>query len=732
MTNESLAGRNVRRLRKILETLLEPSAIPETHGPHRVLAIQTIQFYLLHRPFFKRSTTKKKVFKMTWTSNKLQGLPLRKLFAQHAALLPAFSADIMDNITIARRVVPSYGRSIFNFAKVARNAAMWNPPATCDCTTRFPRANTRKGHVCTGDLSELFDEGHSSALLSIFQLGPNERPEQTGNLLNTFGSDLTEWIESQIRQAGHFEINLEPAEFQEWKEKITAGWKDFIASRPTSTTSTSPQLATNPALMAELREIQQRIMLGLIDKTSNNTGAMCINLDNDETTGQLEDADIYEFIDKTEAEVIDDIVAGCATFGVVVGKDHWKLSYLYPAIKWHSNGYRFIAGGSSIAMTDLAVVLDTILKHTLQTLRVKDDASLRATGIRRFFVVERPEEVAQYLRRTETGRPPKDRARLRRRIDSRDFKTLYTTLPLLDLIDKVFRTVCAAFEYLKIDRIWVHREYERVPWIAEPPETNTRSGGTHHSNNSHVYALPEIKRMLKFVVENTFIMNGGRIFRQILGLPMGINPAPTAANLYLHWYEADFIDTLVAYGQTAKAKDYNLTFRLIDDLLALDNPHIDKDLQSCDLFGGIYCQWLYQGLTPTNADTVESEGTFAGILLQVTPDLRIKTTIFDKRRAFPFQVLRYVNPTSTSPRDMLAGIFVGQLHRCEEICADYDDFCKEAAIVADIMLRKGCDRKMIEQKFVTFCGARAGPHYRTPLRRLQDFFEAEIKRQSQA
>jgi hypothetical protein len=44
---------------------------------------------------------------------------------------------------------------------------------------------------------------------------------------------------------------------------------------------------------------------------------------------------------------------------------------------------------------------------------------------------------------------------------------------------------------------------------------------------------------------NIFVMFGGRVFQQTVGIPMGTNCAPLLADLFLYSYEADFIQGLL-------------------------------------------------------------------------------------------------------------------------------------------------------------------------------------------
>ena len=60
---------------------------------------------------------------------------------------------------------------------------------------------------------------------------------------------------------------------------------------------------------------------------------------------------------------------------------------------------------------------------------------------------------------------------------------------------------------------------------------------------------------------------------------MGTNCAPLLADLFLYSYEAEFIQQLLKDGKKNVAKNFNFTFRYIDDVLSINNndfQHICK------------------------------------------------------------------------------------------------------------------------------------------------------------
>jgi hypothetical protein len=75
--------------------------------------------------------------------------------------------------------------------------------------------------------------------------------------------------------------------------------------------------------------------------------------------------------------------------------------------------------------------------------------------------------------------------------------------------------------------------------------------------------------MLQFFVHSIFVKLGGRIFTQIIGIPMGTN---CATFLLICSYSLIRQD-LNKNKRNAKAKVINLTFRYTDDALSINHPN---------------------------------------------------------------------------------------------------------------------------------------------------------------
>ena len=57
---------------------------------------------------------------------------------------------------------------------------------------------------------------------------------------------------------------------------------------------------------------------------------------------------------------------------------------------------------------------------------------------------------------------------------------------------------------------------------------------------------------LNYLIDNSYVTYQGKIYRQVIGIPMGTNAAPQIANAYLHVYEYEYIKRLIEQGDIQK------------------------------------------------------------------------------------------------------------------------------------------------------------------------------------
>ena len=63
---------------------------------------------------------------------------------------------------------------------------------------------------------------------------------------------------------------------------------------------------------------------------------------------------------------------------------------------------------------------------------------------------------------------------------------------------------------------------------------------------------------LIYLLDNIYIRFGNKLYRQIVGIPMGTNCAPLIAYLFLFCYERDFMTSLSDVKQLKLLKHLNL------------------------------------------------------------------------------------------------------------------------------------------------------------------------------
>ena len=71
---------------------------------------------------------------------------------------------------------------------------------------------------------------------------------------------------------------------------------------------------------------------------------------------------------------------------------------------------------------------------------------------------------------------------------------------------------------------------------------------------------------LSLLLDNIYIRFGSKLYRLIVGIPMGTNCAPLVADIFLFCYERDFMLSLSEDIQTDVIEAFNSTSRYLDDL----------------------------------------------------------------------------------------------------------------------------------------------------------------------
>ena len=156
---------------------------------------------------------------------------------------------------------------------------------------------------------------------------------------------------------------------------------------------------------------------------------------------------------------------------------------------------------------------------------------------------------------------------------------------------------------------------------------------------------------------------GTKLYRQIVGFPMGTNFAPLVADLFLFCYERDFMKNLYSHNQADVIKAFNLTSRYLDDLLNIDNSY----------FVGMVNQIYPPELQLNKANTSDTEAPFLDLHLSISNSL-VSSKIYDKRDDFDFDIVNFPFLDGDVPRRPSYGVYISQLIRFARVCSHVDDF----------------------------------------------------------
>ena len=96
-----------------------------------------------------------------------------------------------------------------------------------------------------------------------------------------------------------------------------------------------------------------------------------------------------------------------------------------------------------------------------------------------------------------------------------------------------------------------------------------------HYRGYHLWSCQNECDALSFLLDNIFIRFDTKLYRQIVGIPIGTNFAPLIADLFLFFNERDFMKDLSSDNQVDVIKAFSSTSRYLDDLLNIDNSYFE-------------------------------------------------------------------------------------------------------------------------------------------------------------
>ena len=256
-------------------------------------------------------------------------------------------------------------------------------------------------------------------------------------------------------------------------------------------------------------------------------------------------------------------------------------------------------------------------------------------------------------------------------ISTFDFSTLYTKIPHDKLIKELAEVIDFVFDAGSSKYIAISQN-DKAYWSRTKPKSSIS------------FSRSSLKTAVKHLIKNCFFKAGNVVMCQVIGIPMGIDPAPFWANLFLYQYEQRYMTQLIEQDKV-KARHFHSTKRFIDDLCAVNDGNVFES--------------VYREIYPDELELkVEHSGYHASFL---NLDISIRDGIFvyklfDKRDAFPFSIVRMPHKDSNMPESIFYSSFVGELLRIARSTLLFEDLKVKAKVFIDRMRRQGAENAKLD------------------------------------
>ena len=517
----------------------------------------------------------------------------------------------------------------------------------------------------TGDLRII----QNKELKELIQKGPNFREPKTINWKRS-RKVIEEGLDICSSKFTAADPNLSEEGMKPWKTEILnkVDSKIRLLRRKLKYQKMNPVLR-RPEVVEYLKLLHDKFVLVPIDKASNNIAIICKRYYVEVILKEIGHIgagnSTYEKIERSVEDIVEENCEYAEHSGFKVDETEKKLPIMYwiPKMHKHPSASRFIIASKKCSTKQISKAVSNAFKLIFHQIENFHKKAKFLKNYNKFWILQNTEPILDIIKNINRRKRAKS-------ISTYDFSTLYTKLPHDKLIIELCKLIDFVFEagdknYIKINR------WGKAYWGKK-------------SKDSTGYTRNSLKVAVKHLIENCFFSVGNTVLRQAIGIPMGIDPAPFWANLFLYAYESSYVSDLIATDKV-KARHFHSTKRFIDDLCALND-------------GGEFGR-SYKDIYPNELELkVEHSGVHASFLsLDITiSDGIFVYKLFDKRDAFPFSIVRMPHKDSNMPESIFYSSFVGELLRVARSTLLFVDSKSKTDIFIQRMRSQGANLKKLD------------------------------------
>ena len=195
------------------------------------------------------------------------------------------------------------------------------------------------------------------------------------------------------------------------------------------------------------------------------------------------------------------------------------------------------------------------------------------------------------------------------------------------------------------------------------PVTKDRLSSLLETQNDINFGLVKMCEALIYLLDNIYIIFGTKLYREIVGIPMGTNCAPLVADLSLFCYERDFMTSISGVKQAEIIEAFKSISRYLDDLLNIGNPY----------FQGMVNRIYPLELQLNKDNTSDTEAPFLDLHLSISNGF-VSSKIYDKRDDFGFDIVNFPFLVGDVPCSTSYGVYISQLIRFARVSSHVADF----------------------------------------------------------
>ena len=204
-----------------------------------------------------------------------------------------------------------------------------------------------------------------------------------------------------------------------------------------------------------------------------------------------------------------------------------------------------------------------------------------------------------------------------------------------------------------------------------------------------------LTNLVRWLIDNIYVILGDRCFRQKIGIPMGTDCAPFLANLFLFAFEFQWIDKQRKLKNTNLLKKFQGCGRYIDDLFMINNDQeMDTHMTT------IYPKELL--LIPDESDG--NEVTFLDLHL-IIEDSNIFSYIYDKRDCFDCRIVNFPVLSCNIPLSSSYGFFIGELVRYARGCTYFKHFRDRSLLLISKLKKQFYTIKRLKKTWIKLCNS---------------------------